>query len=137
MRALTVEELGFVSGGTEGGSQLMGPDQMGVQFGGVGVDGSGFGSSSNGLTFGGEGLFRWPWEKCDAACQKAEREARERREREKEAYRLRMEQLRNNRMAACADAGSNWTAGSWVAGASAVFRGISADGGYYGESCSR
>jgi hypothetical protein len=129
MRALTVEELGFVSGGE--GSQLMGPNQISPGFGGAEWDGQ-----TNNFAGLSEGLFRWPWERCDAACQKAEREARERREREKEAYRLRMEQLRNNRMAACADANMTWTAGNWVAGASAVFRGFSADGGYYGESCS-
>jgi hypothetical protein len=116
MRALTMDELEFVSGGFEGGSQLVGPDQLGFLTNSVFGGGGEFGSfQPAGLGSG----FGWPFS-CDAECQVRRQEAERRRREEEERKRqleLALQQLRNNRLAICANRNKSYfeTGGSVTA----------------------
>lgn len=107
MRALTTDELNWVSGGTDEGSQLLGPSQLAPGFGGAGSDFLGGPSD-----FGGQlgGSFGWPFN-CDLACQQRKREEEQRKREEAERRRqheLAMEQLRNNRINMCGRQGRGY-----------------------------
>lgn len=106
MRALTTDELNWVSGGTDEGSQLLGPSQLAPRFGGAGSDF--IGSPSD---FGGQLGGSLGWFTCDLACQQRKKEEGDRRRAEEERRRqheLAMEQLRNNRINMCGRQGRGY-----------------------------
>lgn len=108
MRALSIEELKFVSGGTDyEGSQLMGPTQTGPSFGGMaGLDDFGFGDL----------MGRGPGKGCDRACEeekvRKKLEEEKRRREAKEANERLKAEIEQERMKACLLAGGNYQSGS-------------------------
>lgn len=106
MRALTTDELNWVSGGTDEGSQLLGPSQLAPRFGGAGSDFIGSPSDFGGQLGGDLGFFN-----CNPECQQRKREEEQRRREEAERRRqheLAMEQLRNNRVNMCGRQGRGY-----------------------------